>query len=78
MNETTRKIRATSNTSNSRFNANIPQWSEASSSEAEDIGMHKCSRKSNVDITNEELKEISSESEEIKYASFAEKVMLIL
>ena len=53
VNKTTRKSQATSNTSNSDFNVDISQWSEASSSEEEDIGMRKCRRKSYVEITNE-------------------------
>ena len=42
LNKITRKSQSTINTSNSNFNANIPQWSEASSSEEEDIGICKC------------------------------------
>ena len=41
---------------------NIPQWSEASSSEEEDI---KYIRKSHVGTANQEMKGISSEEEEI-------------
>ena len=52
VNKTTRTSRATSNTSNSNFNANIPQWNGARSSNEEDIGMSKCRRKSNADIKN--------------------------
>ena len=66
MNKTTRASRATSNTSNSNFNANIPQWSEARSSEDEEIGMRKCMKKRNVEIINDEVKGISSEVEDIK------------
>ena len=52
LNKTTQKIRATSNTSNSNFNAKIPRWSEASISEEEEIGISKCRRKSYVEIIN--------------------------
>ena len=57
MNKTTQR----SNTSNSDFNTDIPQWSEASSSDEEDIGIRKGGRKSNVENTNEETKEEISE-----------------
>ena len=63
MNKTTRTIQATSNTSSSNINVDIPQWSEARSSEEEDI---KCSRKSHVETVNEEMKVCSSEEEEIE------------
>ena len=66
MNKTTRTSRATSITSNSSFNVDIPQWSEASTSEDEDTVIRNCRRKSNVDIINEEVKRSSSEVEEIK------------
>ena len=56
MNKTIWKILATSNTSDSNFNANISQWIEASSSEDKDIGMHKCRRKINDENKNEEVK----------------------
>ena len=56
MNKTTWTSRDTSNNSNSDFNADIPQWIEASSSEEEDIGMGKGRIKSNVENTNEEVK----------------------
>ena len=56
VNKTTRTSWVTSNTSNSNFNADIPQWSESSSSKEEDIVMRKCRRESNVDFTNEEVK----------------------
>ena len=58
---TVRSVFITSNTSNSNFDEGIPHWSEASSSEEEDIGMRKCIRKINVDIINEEVKGSSSE-----------------
>ena len=38
---------------------------KGSSSEVEDIKISKCSRKSHVDIINEEMKGISSEEEDI-------------
>ena len=60
MNKKTQTSQATGNTSNSYFNANIPQLSEARSSEEKDIVMRKCRRKSNVEIINEELKGSSS------------------
>ena len=63
---TTRTCRATSNTSNSNFNADISQWSEVVSSEEEYIGITNCRRKSDVDIINEEVKGSSSEGEDIK------------
>ena len=43
-----------------------PLWSEASSSEEEDIGMHKGRRKINVENKNKELKGKISEEEEIE------------
>ena len=61
MNKTTQTSRATSNTYNSIFNANIPQWSEVISIEEEGIGMRKFTRKSNAEIVNEEVKGSSSE-----------------
>ena len=78
MNKTTRTSRATSNTNNLNYNADTQQWSEAISSEEEYIGMRKGGRKSNVENTNKEVKGESSEEEEIKYLSIAEKVTLIL
>ena len=45
VNKTNLTSRATSNTSNSKFNASIPHWSEAIISEEEDIGMLKCRRR---------------------------------
>ena len=45
VNKITRTTRATSSTSNSNFNANIPQWSESKSSEDEEIVMSKFRRK---------------------------------
>ena len=74
MNKTIQTSRATSNTSNSNFNANIPQWSEASSSEDEDIGIRKFRRNSNVEIINGEVKKISSEAEEIKIRNCSRKI----
>ena len=53
LNKKTGTSRATSNTSNSNFNDNIPQCSEAISSEEEEIGMRKCRGKINVEIINE-------------------------
>ena len=66
MNNKTRTSRATSNTSNWNFNANITKWIEYRSSKEEDIGMYNFRRKSIVEITNEEVKGSSSEEEEIK------------
>ena len=60
MNKTTRTSQATSNTYNSDFNTYIIHWSEASSSEGEDIGMSKCRIKSNIEIINKEVKGSSS------------------
>ena len=67
-----------SNTSNSNFNANIPQWSEASSIEEEEIVICECRRKSNVKIIKEEVKGSISEVEEIKIIKFRRKITLIL
>ena len=66
MNKTTQTSQATSNTSNSYFNADIPQCIEASSSEEEEIGILNGRIKSNVKNTNDEVKIKSSEEEEIK------------
>ena len=65
VNKTTQTSWATSKTSNSNFNANIPQRSESNNSKEEDIGMRKCRRKMNVEIINEEVKGSISEVEEI-------------
>ena len=65
MNKTTQTSQATSNTSNSNFNVDIPQWSEASIIEEKYIGMCNCRRKSNVVITNKEFEGESIEVEEI-------------
>ena len=73
VNKTTRKSRATSNTSNLKFNTDIPQWSESSSSEEEDIRMSKFRRKSNAEIKNEEVKVSSGEVEEIKIRKCSRK-----
>ena len=73
MNKITRTSQATSNTSNSNFNDNIPQLSESISSEDEDIVMSKCRRKINVEIINVEVKVSSSEAEEIKIRKFRRK-----
>ena len=73
MNKTTRTIRATSNTSNSNFNVDIPQWSETSSSEKEDIGMRTCRRKSDFEIKNKEVKVNSSEVEDFKIRKCSRK-----
>ena len=62
VNKITRTSRATSNTSNSNINDNIPQLSESISSEDEEIGMSKCRRKINVEIINVEVKVSSSEA----------------
>ena len=78
MNKTTRTNRVTSKTSNPNFNTDIPQWSEASSSEEENIGMRKCRRKSNVEIKNEEVKGSSTEVKEIIMRKCNIKVTLIL
>ena len=61
VNKTAQTSRAKSSTYNSNFNADTPRRSEASSSEEEDIGMRKGSRKSNVENTNEDVKGKSSE-----------------
>ena len=73
MNNTTRKSRATSNTSNSNFNANIIKLIEASRSEEEEIVMCKHKRKINVKIINENVKGISSEAEGIKIRKCSRK-----
>ena len=49
MNKTTRTSRATSDTYNSNFNADIPQWSGESCCEEEEIVVSKGSRKSNIE-----------------------------
>ena len=62
MNKRKPTSQATSNTSNSNFIPDIPHLSEASSSEDEDIGIHKCGKKIHAEIINEEVKrEISEE-----------------
>ena len=66
MNKTTQTNRSTINTSNSNFNADTPHWSEARSSEEEEIRMSNCMIKSNVEIINDEVKGSISEAEEIK------------
>ena len=66
VNKTTRTSQATSNTSDLNFNVDIPQWNGASSSKKEDIGMHLCRGKTNVEIPNEEVKGKSCKLEEIK------------
>ena len=53
MNKTTRTGQTTSNTYNSDFNSDTPLWSEASSSEDEDILIRKGRRKSDVENTKE-------------------------
>ena len=73
MNKTTQKSLARSNTYNSNFNAETPQLSEAISSKEEDIGICKGRRKSNVKITNKEVKGKSSEYEEIKIPNCGRK-----
>ena len=65
MNKRTQKSRATSNNSNLNFNADIPCWSKASSSEEEDIGKTGSMKRSRVDIINEEVKLSSIEGKEI-------------
>ena len=55
VNKTTQTSIATSNTSNSNINVEIPQYSESNSSEEEDI---KCSRKSHVKGSSSEEEEI--------------------
>ena len=52
--------------------------SAASSSEQEDIEMHKSNRKINVDNTNEYLKGKISEEVVVKYLSLAETITLKL
>ena len=66
MTKPTQTSRAISNTYKSNFNGNITQWSEARSSDEEDIGICKCRIKINAEITNEEVKVKSSEVEDIK------------
>ena len=66
VNNKTRTSQATSNTSISKFNDNIPQWSESSSSEEENIGISKRRRESNVEMIHEVVKGSSSDVEEIK------------
>ena len=73
MNGNPQTSRSTGYTFNSNFNANIPQWSYAIIIEEEDIGMRKCKRKRNVDITNEEVKGSISELEEIKIRKCSRK-----
>ena len=70
--------RAESNTYNSKFNADTPLWSEASSGKEEDIGMRKGREKSNVVNTNEELKGKLVKRKRLKYLNVAEKVTLKL
>ena len=74
VNKTTWATQSTSNTSNSNFNANIPQWREAISIEEEDIGIRKCRRKINVGIINEEVKGSSSELKDIKICKCSRKI----
>ena len=74
VNKTTWTSRARSNTLDSNVNAHIPQWSEARSSEEEDIGMHKWRGKSNFEIKNEELKGRSSELEEIEIRKCSRRI----
>ena len=45
----------------------MPQWNEASSSEEEEIVMHDCRRKSNVDIKMRKLKEAVVKWKRLKY-----------
>ena len=52
----------------------MPQWSEVSSSEEEYIGMRKCRGKSNIEISNEEVKGSSSEIEDIKICKCSRKI----
>ena len=52
----------------------MPQWSESRSCEEVGIIMGRYSRKSNVDIINEEVKGSSSEVEEIKILKCKRKV----
>ena len=73
VNKTTLTSRATSKTYNLNFNAGIPLWSEASSSEEEYIGMLKGRRKSNIENTKEEAKGKKSEEEEIKIPKCSRK-----
>ena len=65
MNNRTLTSRAKSNTSNSNFNAYLPNWSKASSIEEEEFGTRNCRRKTHVEIINEEVKLSSSEEEYI-------------
>ena len=65
MNKTTQASRATRNISNSKFNDDIPQWSEESNSEEEYIGMRKDRIKRDVENTNKEVKGQSIEEEDI-------------
>ena len=57
VNRKTQTRRSTSNTSSSKFNAIIPQWSEASSNEEEYIWMRKWKKEINVEIINDGGKE---------------------
>ena len=73
MNKTTQTSRATSNTPYSKFNANIPQWSEASMSEEEYIGMCNCRKQVNAEIKNEKLQGKNSEAEDIRILKCSRK-----
>ena len=78
MNKITQTSRSTSNTSNSKFNADITQWIEEGINEEKEIGILKCRRESNFENTDEEVKETISEENRLKYLSVAEKVTLKL
>ena len=56
MNKRTRTSRETSSTSNSNSDADPPHWNKLKISEEEMIGIHKCRKRSRVDIINEEVK----------------------
>ena len=78
VNKATRTSRGTSNTSNSNFNSGIPQCSDVSSSEEEDIEMDKGRRKVMLRIQTKKLKGKVVKRNIIKYLSVAEKVTLKL
>ena len=60
------------------MNAKTGSCSEASSSEEEDIGIHKGRRKSDFDNTNEELMESVVKRKRLHHLSVVEKVTLKL
>ena len=78
MNKKIRTSRATSNTSNSNINMEIPKWSEESINEEEDIGMRNGRIKSSFENTIENVKGKRSKKEEIKIPKCSKKVTLKL